>query len=109
MDWFLPLNSITITLNFGLGLLVFLVVAAIVGAIAEFVMHWHIPGGIIGAIFAGLVGVWIMTNIIIISGIGDIYVENIPIVRAFIGAIIMILLFRLFTGGSGWRRRRRAP
>ena len=107
MDWFLPLNSITISLNFGLGLLVFLVVAAIVGALAEFVMHWHIPGGIIGAIFASLVGIWIMTNIIIISGIGDIFVEHIPIVRAFIGAIIMILLFRLFTIGGRGRRRTR--
>ncbi len=51
----------------------------------------------VGAIVAALIGVWLMTQVIILSGIGDITVYGVPIIRALIGAIILVALWHLLT------------
>lgn len=91
--------------SFGLNFL-FLLIAAIVGVVAEYIVGWRVPLGIIGAIIAGVVGAWLMTDVIQIGGIGDINLWGVPIIRALIGAIILIGLWHLITGG--FRRRRTA-
>jgi len=95
-------GSFTITLGF----LIYLLVAAVVGVVAESIVGWRLPFGIIGAIVAALVGVWLMTNVIIISGIGDIYIQGVPIIRALIGGIILVAIWHLITYPF-WHRRRR--
>jgi uncharacterized membrane protein YeaQ/YmgE (transglycosylase-associated protein family) len=92
--------------NFGLNFIVYLIVAAIVGLVAETIVGWRLPFGFIGGIIAALVGIWLMTNVIIINGIGDINIAGVPIIRALIGAIILVALWHLLTVGL-WRRRRR--
>src|SRR5438270_6289058 len=59
--------------TFGWNFIVYLIVAAIIGFIAEALVGWRLPFGFIGAIVAALIGIWLMTQVIIISGIGDIY------------------------------------
>jgi uncharacterized membrane protein YeaQ/YmgE (transglycosylase-associated protein family) len=95
-------NAWTLSSDF----LIYLVVAAIVGLVAEFIVGWRLPFGIVGAVIAGLIGVWLMTKVIIISGFTDIYIGDVPIIRALIGAIILVALWHLLTY-RGWRRRER--
>src|SRR5947207_1751958 len=92
--------------SFGLNIIVYLLVAAIVGLVAEVIVGWHLPFGFVGAIIAALVGIWLMTQVIIITGIGDIDVFGVPIIRALIGAIIQVALWHLISYGL-WRRRSR--
>ncbi len=92
--------------SFGLSFIIYLIVAAIVGLLAEAIVGWRLPFGFIGAIIAALIGIWLMTQVIIIDGLGDINVEGVPIVRALIGAIILVALWHALTYSS-WRRRRR--
>ncbi len=92
--------------TFGLNLIIYLIVAAIIGFVAEAIVGWRLPFGIIGAIIAALVGIWLMTQVIIISGIGDIYFDGAPLFRALIGAMIFVALWHLLTYGL-WRRRDR--
>jgi len=82
------------------------VVAAIVGLVAEFIVGWRLPFGIVGAVIAGLIGVWLMTQVIIVSGFNDINVGDVPLIRALIGAIILVALWHLLTY-RGWGRRER--
>ncbi len=105
-------DGITITIGhnvwtFGLNFIVYLIVAAVVGFVAEFIVGWRLPFGFIGAIIAALVGVWLMTQVVVLTGIGDINVYGVPIVRALIGAIILVAIWHLITFRS-WRRRRYA-
>ena len=90
----------------GLGFIIYLIIAAIVGLIAEAIVGWRVPFGFIGAIIAAIIGIWLMTQVIIITGIGDIYIYGVPIIRALIGAIIFVALWHLITYGL-WRGRRR--
>ena len=86
--------------------LIYLAVAAIVGLVAEFIVGWRLPFGIVGAVIAGLIGVWLMTQVIIISGFNDFYAGDVPLIRALIGAIILVAIWHFFTY-RGWRGRER--
>jgi uncharacterized membrane protein YeaQ/YmgE (transglycosylase-associated protein family) len=92
--------------SFSTNFIVYLIVAAIVGLVAEFLVGWRLPFGFIGAIIAALIGIWLMTNVIIISGLGDINIFGVPIVRALIGAIILVAIWHLITYPF-YRSRRR--
>ncbi len=94
--------------SFGWNFIVYLIVAAIVGLVAEFIVGWRLPLGFVGAIIAALVGVWLMTQVIIISGLPDINIQGVLIIRALIGAIIFVAIWHLITFGLwGSRSRRR--
>src|SRR3989440_10992838 len=92
--------------SFGLNIIIYLLVAAIVGLVAESIVGWRLPFGFIGAIIAALIGIWLMTQVIILTGIGDINVYGVPIIRALIGAIIFVALWHLLTYRTWYRRRR---
>jgi uncharacterized membrane protein YeaQ/YmgE (transglycosylase-associated protein family) len=94
--------------TFGTNLIIYLIVAAVVGLVAEFIVGWRLPLGFIGAIIAALVGVWLLTRVIIITGIGDINVYGVPIFRALVGAIILVAIWQLLTVGLSRGRRRSA-
>ncbi len=104
-----PADGITIKIgnylwSFGLNVIIYLLVAAIVGIVAESIVGWRLPFGIIGAIIAALAGTWLLTQVIVLTGIGDFYVYGVPIVRALVGAIILVAIWHLVTFRA-WRRR----
>src|SRR5436305_13964370 len=110
---FVLADGITITIgnnawSFGLNLVLYLLIAALVGLIAEYIVGWRLPLGIIGAIIAALVGIWLMTQIIVITGIGDWVLYGVPIIRALIGAILFTALWHLLTFGLTRHRYRAA-
>jgi uncharacterized membrane protein YeaQ/YmgE (transglycosylase-associated protein family) len=90
----------------GFNFIIYLIIAALVGFAAEFIVGWRLPFGFIGAIIAALIGIWLMTQVIILTGISDINVYGVPIIRALIGAIIFVALWHLLTFRT-WSRRRR--
>src|SRR5690348_5501816 len=92
--------------SFGLNLILYVVIAAIVGLIAEYIVGWRLPLGIIGAIVAALVGIWLMTQVIVITGIGDWVLFGVPVIRALIGAILFTALWHLLTFGLTRHRYR---
>lgn len=89
--------------SFGLNLIVYLIAAAIIGLVVEAILGWRAPLGFIGAIVAALVGIWLMTQVIVIAGLGDYYIPTtppIPVVRALIGAFILVALWHFVFGGA---------
>jgi uncharacterized membrane protein YeaQ/YmgE (transglycosylase-associated protein family) len=80
-----------ITINLGnvhlalyLSQLMYLLVAALVGFVAEFIVGWRLPFGIIGAIIAALVGIWIVSNVVILIIPGDPVFFGIPLFKAVV-------------------------
>ena len=101
-----------VTINVGnvhlalyLSQIMYLLVAAIVGFVAEFIVGWRLPFGIIGAIIAGLVGIWIVTNVVILIIPGDPVLFGIPLFKALIGATLFAALWYLLTYRI-WHHRR---
>ena len=83
----------------------YLLVAAIVGFVAEFMVGWRLPFGIIGAIIAALVGIWIVTNVVILIIPGDPVLFGMPLFKALIGATLFAALWYLLTYRV-WHHRR---
>ena len=75
----------------------YLVVAALVGFVAEFIVGWRLPLGIIGAIIAALVGIWIVTNVVVLVIPGDLVFFGVPLFKALIGATLFTALWHLVT------------
>src|SRR5436853_4624913 len=96
--------SFTITVS----QIIYVVIAALVGLVAEFIVGWRLPFGIIGAIIAALLGIWLLTNVVQVNIPGDFTIagQPIPIIRALLGAMIVVGLWHLLTS-SLWSRRDR--
>jgi uncharacterized membrane protein YeaQ/YmgE (transglycosylase-associated protein family) len=86
-------------------LLVLLLVGAVCGLIAERLIHRSMPYGLIGAIAAGLVGAWLMVDVLRIVLVPELSVEGIPIISAILGAIVVVFAVTALMGSRmGWRR-----
>ncbi len=94
--------TITISTNF----IIYLIIAAIVGLVAETIVGWRLPFGFIGAIIAALVGVWLLTNVINVIIPFDKTIYGVPIIKALLGAIVLVAIWHLLTYRS-WHGRRR--
>src|ERR1051326_931716 len=90
---------------FGANVMVYLILAVVVSGVAESLLGWRLPLGMIGAILSALVGAWILTKVLIITGIGDLLVFGVPLIRALLGAIFLAALWYLLTYRL-WRRPR---
>jgi uncharacterized membrane protein YeaQ/YmgE (transglycosylase-associated protein family) len=93
---------VAIWLTFSLiGLLITLVVAAIVGWVADLIVPGKLPYGWLGAIVAGLLGSWLGT--LILGDLGP-TIRGITIIPAIIGAIILAFLVEFLWVRSRGRR-----
>jgi uncharacterized membrane protein YeaQ/YmgE (transglycosylase-associated protein family) len=86
------------------GLLVIIVVGVVAGYLAGRVMEGG-GFGLIGDLLVGLVGAfigdWLMPQLGIHLGVGIVAL----IINAFVGAVVLLLILRLVSGGFGRRRR----
>ncbi len=113
---FMLADGVTIKLGdnvwtFGLNFIIYLIVAAVVGFVAEALVGRRLPFGFVGAIIAALVGAWLLTQVIVITGIGDIYIPTtppVPLIRALVGAIILVAIWQLLSRGLSRGRSRTA-
>ncbi len=79
-----------------IGLLISIVMAIIIGFIADFFVRNSMPGGIIGSMIAGFVGAWIGN--LLLGSFGPI-IGGFAVVPAIIGAILFIFVIGLITRG----------
>ena len=89
----LLLLAVAIGLTFSLlGVVLTLVIAALVGFVADRVVPGKLPYGWVGAMAAGLLGSWLGSTLF--GRFGPV-VANIPIFPALIGAIIVAFVAEL--------------
>ena len=90
----------------GESLLIILAVGLIAGWLANRVVQgtgFGIAGDLIIGIIGALIGSWLLTQLGIHIGSRIVAV----VIKAAIGATILLLIIRLVRGGSGWRARLR--
>jgi uncharacterized membrane protein YeaQ/YmgE (transglycosylase-associated protein family) len=79
-----------------IGLLISIVMAIIIGYVADLFVKNRMPGGIIGCMVAGFVGAWLGKYIF--GSFGPV-IAGFAIIPAIIGAVIVIFLFGLISRG----------
>jgi uncharacterized membrane protein YeaQ/YmgE (transglycosylase-associated protein family) len=82
-----------------MGIIAWIVLGLIAGAIAKFLMPGRDPGGIFVTIIIGIVGAVIGGFIGSSLGVGDVTGLNLwSIVLAVVGAMVLLLIYRMVTG-----------
>jgi uncharacterized membrane protein YeaQ/YmgE (transglycosylase-associated protein family) len=81
-----------------IGLVLYLVVAAIIGALADAIVPGSVKYGILGSILAGIVGGWL--GRLILGELGP-SIFGIHIIPALVGAIIVTLIYSLLSRRVG--------
>jgi uncharacterized membrane protein YeaQ/YmgE (transglycosylase-associated protein family) len=98
---FILADGVTVTIgnnswSFGLDFVGYLVIATLVGLIAEAIVGGRsLPFGLVGAIIAAVVGIWLMTNVVHVAGIGDVTLFGVPLLRGLVGAVIFVSIWHL--------------
>jgi len=86
-----------------IGVLFTLLIAGLVGWLADYIVPGHLPYGWLGAIIAGLVGSWIGTGLM--GHVGP-AIAGIPIIPATVGAVIVVLVVSFLERNRASTRRR---
>lgn len=84
-----------------IGLLLMVVMAAIVGFLADMIVPGNRPYGFLGAALAGILGSWL--GVALLGTVGPVFF-GIPLVSAFIGALIVTAVYALLTSRGFMRR-----
>jgi uncharacterized membrane protein YeaQ/YmgE (transglycosylase-associated protein family) len=92
-----------------MGIIAFLILGLLAGAIAKLILPGDDPGGIIVTMLIGcagaLLGGFLAAGLFDADPLGGFF-ELSSWITAIVGAIILLLLWRLFTRGSATRGRR---
>jgi uncharacterized membrane protein YeaQ/YmgE (transglycosylase-associated protein family) len=85
-----------------MGIISWIILGLIVGALAKWIMPGKDPGGIIVTIIIGVVGAIIGGFLSSLAGLGTVTGLNpSSIIIALVGALILLWLYRLIKGKTG--------
>ena len=87
-----------------MGIITWIIIGGIAGALAKLIMPGDDPGGIIVTILIGIAGAFVggfLTSLIGVGSGGFIW----TIIVATIGAIILLAIYRAIAGGRSTARR----
>ncbi len=93
-----------------LDLLIMLAISVVAAVLVEKLAGQSTPGGLVGAFFIALIGVWLFTTFIPLVWQGDIIIpsSNVHLITSFIGAIVSIEVVHLFKKATK-REKKPAP
>jgi uncharacterized membrane protein YeaQ/YmgE (transglycosylase-associated protein family) len=98
----------TITLG---TLIIWLIIAAIVGVVGEMLARRRAPFGIVGAIILGFIAIWLITDVLGWHIAGEPYLNGVPVITAIIAAAVLVAIWsafayrRVHSYGSRYYRR----
>lgn len=87
------MQPITITFT---DLLVWLIVALLVGILGELIAGRRVPDGILGAMLLGFLGIFLVVGVLHFSIDGEPRLGGVPIVSSVIGAVILVIIWSGF-------------
>jgi uncharacterized membrane protein YeaQ/YmgE (transglycosylase-associated protein family) len=74
-------------------LIIWLVIAALIGFISEFIAGRRAPAGIIGAIMIGLLSIFLIVGFFHFHIVGEPTLEGVPLVSTIIAAVILVAIW----------------
>ncbi len=97
----------TITLT---TLLIWLLIAAVVGFLGEALAGRRGPGGLLGAIVVGFLAIFLIVGVFHFHIAGEPFLDGVPLVSSILAAIVLVLIWSFFAYrrvAPYYRRRRR--
>lgn len=80
----------TITLP---DLIIWLIIAAIVGFIGEALAHRRGPGGWLGAMLVGFLAIFLVVGVFHFSLSGEPFLDGVPLISSILAAVVLVLIW----------------
>jgi uncharacterized membrane protein YeaQ/YmgE (transglycosylase-associated protein family) len=77
-------------------LLIWIVIAAVVGFVGELIARRRAPGGILGAIIGGLLAIFLVVGLLHFHIAGEPELGGVPLISAIIAAAIVVAIWSAF-------------
>lgn len=85
-------------------LIVWIIIAAIVGFLGELISGRRAPAGILGAIMVGLFAIFLIVGFFHFSIRGEPTVSGVPIISTLIAAVMLVIIWSSLAYRGGWRK-----
>ncbi len=82
-------------ITFG-DLITWLIIAAVVGFLGELIARRRTPFGIVGAIIAGFIAIFLVVGVLHWHIVGEPYLNNVPLITSIIAAAILVAIWSAF-------------
>jgi|SRR5579884_2193103 len=82
------------------GLIVWIIIALIVGFLGELIAHRRAPDGIIGAAILGFLAIFLIVGVFHFSIVGEPTLDGVPLISSVIAAAILVAIW----SGFAYRR-----
>src|SRR5258708_30890453 len=76
--------------------LVWLIIAALVGFVGELVARRRAPFGIVGAIIVGFIAIFLVDGVLHWHMIGEPYLKGVPVITSILDVAVFMLFWRAF-------------
>ena len=83
--------------------LIWIIIAAVVGVIGELIAHRRAPDGIVGAVLVGLLAIFLIVGVFHFQITGEPLLDGVPLISTIIVAALLVALW------SGFAYRRVQP
>ena len=77
-------------------LIVWLIIAALVGFVGELLVRRRTPFGIVGAIILGLIAIFLVVGVLHWHIIGEPYLNGVPVITSILAAAVLVLIWNAF-------------
>jgi uncharacterized membrane protein YeaQ/YmgE (transglycosylase-associated protein family) len=74
-------------------LIIWIIIAALIGIIGEFIAGRRAPAGILGAIMIGLLSIFLIVGFFHFHIVGEPTIQGVPIISTIIAAIILVAIW----------------
>ena len=74
-------------------LIVWIIIAAVVGFLGEFIAGRRAPAGILGAIMIGLFAIFLIVGFFHFHIIGEPTLEGVPVISTIIAAVMLVVVW----------------
>ncbi|TMF43760.1 MAG: transglycosylase [Chloroflexi bacterium] len=78
------------------ALIIWLLIAALVGFVGELLAHRRAPFGIIGAIILGFIAIFLVVGVLGIHFVGEPTLNHVPLITSIIVAAIVVAIWSAF-------------
>ena len=78
------------------NLIVWLIIAALVGFFGELLARRRTPFGIVGAIILGFIAIFLVVGVLHWHIIGEPYLNGVPLITTILAAVVLVLIWSAF-------------
>ena len=88
-------ESIVMVITLG-DLIIWLIIAALVGFVGELLARRRTPFGIVGAIIVGFIAIFLVEGVLHWHIIGEPYLNGVPVITSILAAAVLVLIWSAF-------------